>query len=116
MIQPIAYTNTNFTGHVKVSMQNNPSKGIEEILSKIPEGEDREAFREEFDSFTKQIEEGTPDDTEFDVKLDYDDWCAGGTLLAGKGITFTIKNANGDTLEKPLCKKELPILRKDGTL
>lgn len=116
MIQPISNLNTNFKGHVNVSMRNNPSKGIDEILSKFPDKESREIFAEEFDSFTKQIEEKTPDDTSFDIRMSYDDWYAGGTLKAGKSISFEIVNVDNVNAEKLLCKSELPILRKNDKL
>ena len=55
MIQPISYSNTNFRGQMQVSMKNNSSKGIDEILSKLPEGEEKEMFQKTIDSFQKQI-------------------------------------------------------------
>ncbi len=115
MIQPISYSNTSFTGKVNVSMKNNSSKGVDEVLSKIPEDEDRKTFEEAFDSFTKQIEEKTPDDASIDITLGFGDWYAGGTLKSGKSVTFEIRNSKSDTT-RPLCKSELPILALNGDL
>ena len=115
MIQPISYSNTNFRGQMQVSMKNNSSKGIDEILSKLPEGEEKEMFQKTIDSFQKEIEEKTPDDASFVLEMTYDDWFAGGVLKSGKSVIFDVRDLN-DSTGKKLFKGEMPITRSNGNL
>lgn len=95
-------------------MKNDKNKGVEEIVSKIPEGEEREIFQETVDTFKREIEENTPDDASFVLEMHYDDWYAGNVLKSGKSVTFDVRDSKDSTRE--LFKAELPITRKDGRL
>ena len=81
MINKIAYNNTTFTGHLAIQAEQ--GKSVDDIISKIPNEEERIIFKEELDTFQKRVESETSDESNFILTLGHREWEAGNTFQAG---------------------------------
>ncbi len=110
MINKIAYNNTAFTGHLAI--QAGQGKSVDDIISKIPNEEERIIFKEELDTFQKRVESETSDESNFILTLGHREWEAGNTLPSGHGITFNVVDTGREHNDS--ISDIYPITRKNG--
>lgn len=104
----------NFRGSVQMGTRNDKQE-IEQVVSNINEPE-KDVYIKKLDELKTTLEEQTSPDAKFALNVKFGDWFAGGVLKCGKQLSLEIFDLKHAGAEKPIYKRQLPIINEHGDM